>query len=97
MKYILKKDLPFAKVGTEVRYFYGTTIEHINFNRENNTVDIHIPMKESIAMYFEDGWIEEVKPREWEVWLSKGQIHSTLPIMSDAHTLIRVREVVECI
>ena len=103
MKYKLKKDLPFAKAGTEVRYFYGTSVEHINYNREINAVDIHIPMKDVIQSYFDEGWIEEVKPREWRVIIgkygeAKGIYLNELIAgdeVSSSDTTIKVREVIE--
>ena len=52
MKYKLKRDLPFAKAGTEVKLVNEKkAIEYNGYQ-----CDIYD---------LRDGWIEEVKPREW--------------------------------
>ena len=64
MKYRLKKDLPFAKAGTEVyddRYSYITVKNLIT--KDGGSFFIGYDIKELLTT----GWIEEVKPREWHI------------------------------
>lgn len=61
-KYILKKDLPFAKAGNEVK------INDYNIKVVSNAGAPFL-YHEYLAKYFDglisQGWIEEVKPREF--------------------------------
>ncbi len=55
-KYRLKKDLPFAKAGDEVEIINGEPI----FFKDGFHCDYS-----SIDDLLADGWIEEIKPREF--------------------------------
>ncbi len=65
MKYILKKDLPFAKAGTAVGVSKNAGGVPMCL-WEHTTPDIS---KDFIEQLITDGWIEEVKPREF--WVLK--------------------------
>lgn len=84
-KYILKKDLPFAKAGTEVKLVNEKkAIEYNGYQ-----CDIYD---------LRDGWIEEIKPREFLVFLNKEgfPIDIFLPDLAPERALdevIKVREV----
>ena len=80
-KYILKKDLPFAKAGIEI------PIENLSLLIPFN--DIHlcgakrhfsymvIAHEDDIPTLIKDGWIEEVKPREFYINKTKnGLLHA---------------------
>ena len=58
MKYILKKDLPFAKAGETISYLVN---DGLTIRINNRYCDICLANK--------DEWIEEVKPREW--WITE--------------------------
>lgn len=104
MKYKLKKDLPFAKAGTEIWVdntlsgWIDAKIYEPQCGRKEYRVDKI--MLGTITNLLIEGWIEEVKPREWEVneWMgdiyNKGSI-----IMTTADQIqpkrIKVREVIE--
>ena len=94
MKYRLKKDLPFAKAGTEVALNYDSNIWTVR----PLTTKIDCPLCD-IPEDVRNEWIEEVKPREWEVILWNNEISSKDIIMSpsahDALKYIKVREVIE--
>lgn len=96
MKYRLKKDLPFAKAGEEIKVDDDCDIWTV---RPLN-IEIDCPLCD-IPKETRDEWIEEVKPREW--WL----IPNTLPAfepyaikgadadISGYKGVIKVREVLE--
>ncbi len=63
MKYRLKKDLPFAKVGEVIDMGICGTFENIHL-RPNKTGECS---EDNLKMMLQDGWIEEIKPREWWV------------------------------
>ena len=74
MKYRLKKDLPFAKAGTPLKYTQLVMGAPEMIIREREKVYVQGETfsneKESILLgYAQDlldkGWIEKVKPREW--------------------------------
>ena len=60
MKYRLKKDLPFAKAGEEIRFRIGGYTE-IHMSQENR---IECSQK-TLDMLLANGWIEEIKPKEF--------------------------------
>ena len=66
MKYKLKKDLPFAKAGDDI--IVGKTPMRktigIDFTMGEPTVFSAITTGD-LEYLLADGWIEEVKPREW--------------------------------
>ena len=59
MKYRIKKELPYYKVGEEIHIHVGNY--HLLFHRYNHSLQIS---SEGLEMLFADGWIEEIKPRE---------------------------------
>ena len=65
MKYQWKKEVPFAKAGTKVHITSTGCVPISLFNHADGTgSDICI---DSLPQLIADGWIEEVKPREWYV------------------------------
>ena len=64
MKYRLKKDLPFAKIGAEVEFHiycdYNPQITH----RDGKLI-FYIKTEEEIKQLISEDFIEEVKPREF--------------------------------
>lgn len=101
-KYILKRDLPFAKAGTKVdqiRSSKGT--EELSFIQVGNC-KCDLPDSEFIF-----DWIEEVKPREFElIFDACGDLERLLENGSDLpidnrgsknpnYKKIKVREVIE--
>jgi len=62
MKYKLKKDLPFAKAGAEVIIGTAGSIDLCQYN--NGKVNI---AENHIEHLVNEGWIEEIKPREFEL------------------------------
>ena len=99
MKYRLKKDLPFAKAGEEVwtDSFHIYIKGNVRMRGTDRKEDIYLGLLSDLV---DNGWVEEVKPREWEVneWMgdiyNKGSI-----IMTTADQIqpkrIKVREVIE--
>jgi hypothetical protein len=63
MKYQLKKDLPFAKAGSPIKVYPEGSTPMILFDHINE-VDVS---EEFIPKLLDEGWIEEVKPREFWV------------------------------
>ena len=68
-KYVLKKELPFAKIGDghilELSEMYCSLIDKDNFRHPlsfGNEL-----FREGVERLIEEGWIEEVNPREWWV------------------------------
>lgn len=77
-KYRLAKPLPFAKKGTEVQY--GGSRIFVKRGESDLEVSIDaLGLREStpeniqkeLQRLIDEGWIEEVKPREFEVTLNK--------------------------
>ena len=110
MKYRLKKDLPFAKAGIDVYNFNANK----NFNEGDEEVNVPLTNTDIYKLTFvtpnqmiyigqlseliSRGWIEEVKPREWDVILWNNEISSKGVIMRSTHDVpehIKVREVLE--
>lgn len=92
MKYRLKKDLPFAKAGTEVDF---NKIDNIIYSKTTN--DLCSGNREYI-----DDWIEEVKPREFMINIDNQTIcnaYYAYPTERckglDLKGYIKVREVIE--
>ena len=113
MKYRLKKDLPFAKAGAIIYDSMGNYMENYD-NRIDCFVTCSIVDKErdfSIYQYrgsllfiglkpnlISEGWIEEVKPREFRITLVNGEpAHYTTPPIEHFDKLehIKVREVLD--
>ena len=98
MKYKLKKDLPFAKAGTEARYFYGVSQNHVDYNEVTQTVDIYQKNEGDLILWKD--WIEEVKPREWILEITKDSHYIRPPdatgkLYDSNSEVIKVREVIE--
>jgi len=66
MEYRLKKDLPFAKAGKEIKFIRGN-LEYPNITIELGTDNCLRVWCGNIEPILDDGWIEEVKPREFEI------------------------------
>jgi len=103
MKYKLKKDLPFAQAGEQARCFYGSSVFSITYRMDS--VDFNLTSEEYIDKLIRDGWIEEVKPREWVLEIDTslcGEVsHAVRPANAKGRMLhkdseiIKVREVIE--
>ena len=97
MKHRLKKDLPFAKAGEEIKVNDDCDIWTV---RPLN-IEIDCPLCD-IPKETRDEWIEEVKPREFYVELYKDSLKPSDVsdninyLREDARfTIIKVREVIE--
>jgi len=66
MKYKLGKGLPFAKAGAEVYMAVGYNYICV---KDHNGYEWYLGFQKELEKFIEDGWIEEVKPREF--WISK--------------------------
>ena len=108
MKYRLKKDLPFAKAGNDIQIIEmadDSKCLQINydacFNTSGNLNYYRFPLTDAVALR-EDGWIEEIKPREWWVNLygvGEGGIFKTKEAAdtvasSGRKEVIKVREII---
>ena len=103
MKYILKKDLPFAKAGSEV------TKEKLyvpNDPRECYLVDTYWGQRYVIGFVHDiltESFIEEVKPREWwvrildenHIEITKNEIELAGWSFDRLSKIIKVREVIQ--
>ena len=63
MKYIWKRDLPFAKAGKIISF----TEDSIVIDRDDTNSKKIYYNREDLDYLLSEGWIEEVKPRE--LWL----------------------------
>ena len=93
MKYCLKKDLPFTKAGAEV--FVNDSAIWIEVKGEpycRNLQQYREPIEEELQRLISEGWIEEVKPREWTVQVVNGNLSHSL---CGGNDIIKVREVIE--
>jgi len=95
MKYRLKKDLPFAKAGI--------IINVANCDHRDSTWSIFnrtlFASKSDIKDLISDGWIEEVKPMEFNLVVDDfGRVYGealpgeSIPLIS---RVIKVREVID--
>jgi hypothetical protein len=112
-RYILKKDLPFADAGKEVKAD-GSGI-YIKTTVGKRQLDV-LPTDPSgfgnnfaneIERLISQGWIEEVKPREWYLGIANngegafahriidGVEHEYGTHMAGLKEIIKVREVIE--
>jgi DNA-binding PadR family transcriptional regulator len=93
-KYILKKDLPFAKAGTKVYTNRAGDFFVKNGNRERCIA----AGKEERQNVISEGWIEKVKPREFFLKVS-GTLMTIISEKGDslplADGIIKVREVID--
>ena len=74
MNYKLKRDLPFAKAGSEV-VLEGDVVIVQEASKQRIAVRVEddpdwytyrfIGHKKNLNRFIKEGWIEEVKPREW--------------------------------
>lgn len=108
MKHILKKDLPFAKIGAEVFSDMNPSKE-LNSDHNIACVKSEVSWLDEIIeigglrTLLDDGWIEEVKPREFFVNILKDSeklfIYHDEDIAKRGHApteeTIKVREVLE--
>lgn len=75
-KYILKKDLPFAKAGIKIEQIQMSNTALKSYDLfSNNEVRFWINTEKDLDYLISEGWIEEIKPREW--WVLKPKDHST--------------------
>ena len=77
MQYKLAKDLPFAKAGTEINYSWRDENHPIfKFAIDGNEHQLlYIECdEEDFGKLISEGWIEEVKPREFEIKLGENSI-----------------------
>ena len=114
MKYRLKKDLPFAKAGAEVivNLALGVCVEYDGFIADSDGLNLKNTRKYYIGDLYEllnEGWIEEVKPREFEITFADGgyitrvrELNADNEIINPQfysdnrkNTTIKVREVLE--
>ena len=106
-KYRLAKDLPFAKAGAEVGYSASRIFVQRGETRLEACIDAldflgpnpEIIQKE-LQRLIDEGWIEEVKPREFYIVFDKnskilGAIDDQRTTFLGAHRFIKVREVLE--
>ena len=103
-KYILKKDLPFAKAGTGVKIVFNA-----NYSYDLVTIpNQHLSGEQTIKINKDEteNWVEEVKPREWNLIVSPGRpniafenIHLAMyeadEIKDNPVEIVKVREVIE--
>ena len=89
MKYKLKRDLPFAKAGKEV--FEDDASFYIE--AEVGIIWCFAEIKDRHKLISE-GWIEEVKPREYYVYDSPECV-TAYREQWESGSLIKVREVIE--
>ena len=94
MKYILKKDLLFMKIGeiigVNVNGWIGVHLQRLTDG--GKYIDCN---KEDFDLLLSEGWIEEVKPREWIVCEHNGEIISSgcfVNIDQNEVKIIRVHE-----
>jgi len=93
-KYRLLKDLPFAKAGAEVGVELAISVR----GKDNFLTWIGDP--KDLESLIDEGWIEEVKPREFYIVFDKnskilGAIDDQRTTFLGAHRFIKVREVLE--
>ena len=110
MKYRLKKDLPFADAGTEV-WIDNTWTAWIDANvyapnygvTEFETRKVMLGKSSTLVA---EGWIEEVKPREWWLEVTPEQVYVRVinldmlgnpreKLFSSGSELVKVREVID--
>ena len=99
-KYRLKKDLPFAKAGVEIEIGCNNNYDELINSRKDKKPAIYLKGQVSLQNLLNDGWIEEVKPREFwiEVDPESGlSLHRDTKSEKKGYTfteLIKVREVI---
>ena len=105
MKYRTKEKLPLVKVGTEVEIFSKGCVPIAIYN---GVKDISIS-EEYIPILLKEGWIEEIRPREFEIHLdadgffqafinngySYVATYSKSPFIPKPIQIIKVRDVLE--
>ena len=109
MKYRLRKKLPFAEIGARVFFLFNGKSQFQHTNGYDVIADgIRFWCKESdIDKLLKEGWIEEIKPREFEVefykdgsfGLKNNRGDILMGIMNSLQTdpieIIKVREVID--
>jgi len=71
-RYRTKRDMPLVKAGTEVysiNYDCDYTFRKITIGRDDYQLRIYVGTYDDIVKLIDEGWIEEIKPREW--WVLK--------------------------
>ena len=66
-KYRLKKDLPFAKAGVEIEIGCNNNYDELINSRKDKKPAIYLKGQVSLQNLLNDGWVEEIKPREWYI------------------------------
>ena len=96
MKYVLAKDLPFAKAGSKIKIEFN---EILIKTEEGSPFGYHQYSDQFLQHLIDCGWIKEVKPREFYVRVSKNipiSICEDLePLKDFSNEIIKVREVLE--
>lgn len=102
MKYRLKKELPFAPVGSIIE---SDSVGLFVRCESKNFLTWYIEEKYELQNLINNGWIEEVKPREYKlglnkdgtfafIWDSEGNGYDAQRKYPVAETIL-VREVIE--
>ena len=97
MKYRLKKDLPFAKAGAKIK---PPQDEGCAYDVENINGDWWcIGYEEELPKLISEGWIEEVKPREWYICWDECMISNIVNekngVIPNWDNIVKVREVID--
>ena len=82
-KHLLKKDLPFAKAGAEIKIVQNLLSDKF--------ISIYLPGKGNPQCYIpfseKDDWIEEIKPREFFIVISPGRRNEAFAYKYNADVL----------
>jgi len=89
-KYVLKIDFPLAKAGSKIALMSKGCVPFSIFS--SGTVDVS---EEYLEQFIAEGWIEEVKPREWIMSKNDLDSHSYPAEAVTIKNLIKVCEVIE--
>ena len=65
MKYVLKKDLPFAKAGAEIEIGFDNNYDELINSKKDKKPAIYLKGQVGLQNLLNDGWVEEIKPKEW--------------------------------
>ena len=107
-KYVLVKDLPFAKVGTKVEWIKGSGyLPTLDLRRVGEDEWITLTsVKEEWNKFILNGWAKEFEPREWNIYVKNNGEYVSLCEgfnnivleTKEKHNwdkIIKVREVIE--
>jgi len=67
MKYKVAKEMPHIAIGTEVKVESGKFKYMPNVSIKRDDCYEQVYFEHELPYLIENGWIEEVKPREWYV------------------------------